>query len=523
MKNTNYLIVAIALIGNSFLLRAQVPGTIDTDFGTNGYLLTDHVAQYGENFLDMTVLPDNSFILIGVVGGDNEDILLAKYDADGTPADGFGNMGVAQLDLSLGGYDLGFVVVPLSDGKLLIGGSTEVKSGNSGFVTRLNADGSIDNSFGEGGTGTTLLNAGNGSQATVTDIVVQPDNNILALAAVEGDNGNMDIAVFKLTAGGGIVESFASSGVSLIDLGGFNSDDIAEDLDLLPDGRMVIGGHSDSDIRVGFVMLLNTYGLIENSFNLTGYYLYNLLQMDQRVLAVNASTGKIFATGYTASGTNSDGFVLCLDTYGTPDDAFGTDGVVTSDIGTDNGIILQNIVMLEENKILLTGHTSGVSINGPYALLLTASGSPDADFAPGGSIYPELGLNIAYLSGTVAGVQSDGRILLGGYLASEDFQGDNMYMMRIFGPESASGTTDQPANAAMVHCYPNPATQYFRIETGDEKLISVSLYSAQGQLINCWKGNPGNFYLPEQMSEGVHVLVIETEQHVFSSSLVIAP
>jgi hypothetical protein len=81
--------------------------------------------------------------------------LLARFDSAGHLDSGFGEGGVLHLLAPDGGKLLGSAeeVIALTDGKLLVKGTgAETSSGRrTPFVARLNADGSYDPSFGNGG------------------------------------------------------------------------------------------------------------------------------------------------------------------------------------------------------------------------------------------------------------------------------------------------------------------------------------------------------------------------------------
>lgn len=512
--------LSTALLAFTYMAVAQA-GTIDTSFGIDGAIFNDHIINSDEFIEDMVVLSDNSFVVIGYSASPNANVLIAKYDADGDPDLSFGNAGLTQIDFSLGGNDYGYAIEPLDDGKFLITGSVFTNEGSDAFICRLLEDGSMDTSFGTGGQGYTFLNAGAMTNATGRDIAVQSDNSILLVCSVNGGVTNSDLAVFKLTQGGGLDVTFAANGVSMMDVLGFNAVDVPESIDLLPDGRMAIGGHSTTDTRVAFVVMLNSFGIIDNGFNGTGYYVYNLSQINQRTMAINAETGKIIAAGFTASGADSDGFVIRLNLDGTLDNTFGSGGIVTSDIGMSNGVILQNIHLLDGGNLLITGHVAGQSLNGPYALMLNQNGSAVSDFATGGSVYPDLGTPITGLSGSASGIQSDGKILLGGYVVGPEFPGENMYVMRLHGLDNSTGLLEQQTSDG-VNAYPNPAASYFKIDVADEQIISVQLFSLNGQSALLWTTNSNHFDIPSNVSNGVYVLIVETENNLYRSRLTVA-
>src|SRR6185295_6912550 len=94
------------------------------------------------------VQPDGRIVVAGWAYGDpfpgGADVVLARYDQNGSPDPTFGTAGIAVADL--GSWDQAVAAVLLPDGRILVGTS----SGNF-TVSRYNANGSLDVSFGTGG------------------------------------------------------------------------------------------------------------------------------------------------------------------------------------------------------------------------------------------------------------------------------------------------------------------------------------------------------------------------------------
>ncbi|WP_343632431.1 T9SS type A sorting domain-containing protein [Fluviicola sp.] len=128
--------------------KLDLNGNFVTSFGTNGKVIADLYPFSGspevDEFLQKAVELPNGQI---VMGGQAMGAILAKINPDGTFDTGFGTNGVVTHSYPY----VDFAVQP--DGKFLIGGTQEVSLYNAGFsITRLNSNGSTDNSF--NGTGT---------------------------------------------------------------------------------------------------------------------------------------------------------------------------------------------------------------------------------------------------------------------------------------------------------------------------------------------------------------------------------
>ncbi|MCE9668450.1 hypothetical protein LY474_11570 [Myxococcus stipitatus] len=120
----------------SQVLRFTPEGVADESFGTDGVILD--ATRNGEVDRSITLLPDDRFI----IGETTEQGLkLWRHQVDGTLDEGF------QF-IPPGDFDLSTSVRPLTEGKLLLTGTT--KDGAIVLV-RLHEDGGLDSTFGTGG------------------------------------------------------------------------------------------------------------------------------------------------------------------------------------------------------------------------------------------------------------------------------------------------------------------------------------------------------------------------------------
>jgi uncharacterized delta-60 repeat protein len=140
------------------MLRFLPNGQLDTSFGTNGLATGILVpAQSG-----LAVQPNGQIITAGVnlAGPATSPIRgTTRLNADGTVDTTFGTDGTATIPVTLAGQATGIgpqAVLVQPDGKILVAGSASVQTGRrtgvtDGVVARLNANGTLDTTFGTGG------------------------------------------------------------------------------------------------------------------------------------------------------------------------------------------------------------------------------------------------------------------------------------------------------------------------------------------------------------------------------------
>lgn len=213
-----------------------------------------------------------------------------------------------------------------SNGKIIIVGSFSSFNGiPANNIVRLNADGSVDNSF----------NAGSGANDAINKVLVQPDDKIIICGLFTDYNGTARHFLARLNADGSPDAGFAP---------GTGPDDMISALLLQPDGKLVIGGsftdyNGTARTRIARI---NTDGSVDNTFDPgTGT---NLLILS---MALN-SDGKIIIGG------------LFTDYNGTPVNRLAkinTDGSIDAlfDAATGANDAINSIAIQSDDNLVLGG------------------------------------------------------------------------------------------------------------------------------------------------------------------------
>ncbi|MDX2688393.1 MULTISPECIES: DUF11 domain-containing protein [Streptomyces] len=229
-------IVAGARAGGLFGLVQYLPdGTLDTAFGGGDGVVTTALSDapdVGATARDLTLQPDGRIVMIGDVGRTAFDFALARFTADGSLDTTFGG-GDGKVTTDLGGYNWGEAVVVQSTGKIVASGW----SGGRFTLVRYQPDGSLDSGFGTAGVATTDFGTGAG----VNDLVVQPDDRIVA-----GGTAGGDFALARFHANGTLDTGFGTGGRTTTD---FGTGDSAYGLALQADGRTVAFGSNADGVR----------------------------------------------------------------------------------------------------------------------------------------------------------------------------------------------------------------------------------------------------------------------------------
>ncbi|WLG93796.1 hypothetical protein [Pseudomonas sp. FP198] len=314
----------------------------------------------------ITVDPDGAIWLgaysrLGLGGEEDSGFTgsLVRFNADGSLDRNFSGDGKSLLPVSLDIEDGGNAAVQPGGGYLA---ALYVKVGDAWVsgVSRTLADGSLDTSFGNGGTATVPFywNDDLGQQASFS---VQRDGSFFASAGYP--SGEIHIARFDAT--GTLVSSFGEAGVLHLPASVGIQPGSAIDVSLQGDGKVLVTGR-DTLTR------LNPDGTLDSSFAHGGSL---ALDVHPDALVIQ-DDGKILLAG--ASGGVAS--VIRLNADGSLDSGFGDQGKVSW--GSQSApFAVADMIVLANGKLLIGG-SQGTSADGYLAALvqLNPDGSLDLGF-----------------------------------------------------------------------------------------------------------------------------------------------
>ena len=279
-----------------------------------------------------------------------------------------------------------------SDGKILVGGYFTTYSGISkNYITRLNSDGSIDNTF----------NSGLGFSNYLNKIYLQQDGKILVGGGFNYYNNDVSQLrpyLMRLNSDGTQDTSFGTAS--------FGFDNYVSAITQRSDGKIVVGGEftsyqGNTNNKRGFI-ILNSNGSIDTSSNV----IYGAVTGIYSVLDIqNLGDNKMLISGgftYFNQAPNSD-LMLKTDLSGIKDFNFGKT-FISSNSTVYGATILSN------NRILICGSFSSYDgVPKGCIVSLNSDGSIDNTFTIGTGFN-----NIAY----TALKQNDNKIIVGGAFIS---------------------------------------------------------------------------------------------------------
>ncbi len=243
---------------------------------------------------------------------------------------------------------------------------------------------------------------------SASDVAIQPDGKIIVSVLAQGQSSN-DMAVVRYNTDGTLDTSFSGDGIVNTPFG--NDTDIANAVTLQTDGKILVAGTLINGQFAGSAILrLNTDGTFDTNFDGDGIVLNSLLN---GTVAVAVQTdGKILVAGNSFNGNEDYFSVIRLNSNGSLDSAFGSNGKAAVSFGLID--FLSDMVLQSDGKIVLVGNAD-LSSSNPYPALLrfNSNGTLDNTFDGDGKVTTR----IAGLGAKSVTTQPDGKILVGGSLA----------------------------------------------------------------------------------------------------------
>lgn len=235
-------------------------------------------------------------------GNANDNWSLARYNADGTLDAGFAVAGKASVTLdapNLGAGELRAVAVN-ADGVVVAAGDRTPFAGQPGdFMLGAVA---FFQSNGNPISYVTLPNSGiAGGYTTLADVAVQPDGKILVAGTKQSGNTDGSIVVARLNADTSLDTSFGTGGLAIVNASPGLLDE-ARALAIQPDGKVVVVGYATFNDQAFVVARLTSAGVLDGTFGSGGIVTTAPAAQSQgRALAIQ-SDGKMVVGGASNGG-----------------------------------------------------------------------------------------------------------------------------------------------------------------------------------------------------------------------------
>ncbi|MEO6589460.1 MAG: delta-60 repeat domain-containing protein, partial [Pyrinomonadaceae bacterium] len=424
--------IALLILITLFTVSAfAADGDLDGTFGTGGKVVTGNF--FDEGGRDVAIQPDGKIIAVGAKTSNfnSGNMAAVRYNADGSLDTNFGSGGVFVLPLAAPEYAAGkaIAVEVLPDGKILLGGSgrTLISINQIYLIIRLNANGTLDTTFGTNGRAIYDFgnnNAYGGFAAMVFD-AARNKIYVSATRAIDINNAIYGYDITRFNDNGTLDTSFNGTGSQTFRIGdSLGTFTHLFDIALQTDGKIIATGgiqyirSSDNQSIESFgTARINVDGSLDSSFGTNGIVITDFPNSGSNILysAVARTVsllpdGRIFIGG--SGGTGSGGslrdfyFAARLNINGSLDSSFGTGGKIRAE-----AVPIADSVITPGGKIIITGIKNGIF----GVARLNSNGTIDTTFGTNGVVQTafRVGTSIQENPFAVA-LQPDGKIVVAG-------------------------------------------------------------------------------------------------------------
>lgn len=376
-------------------------GLLDPTFGASG--IVNLPATTDEEALAVAVQPDRRVVVAGQVARSNgyTSISVQRLNPDGSLDRSFNKTGSVTIQTGNNDYPRALALQP--DGKILVGGYWSANKGSSGgLVARLNANGTLDTTFGNSrGLWTSSATGTVEGLAVLTD-PAHPATVTGIVAAADGSaNGTRCFEAVKLTPAGAPDTTFGSGGFAVFaSLSGGETHGVA----VAPSGEIYLAGYVNFGgitTNDGCLAAVTPAGVLDGSFgggagyvliDPTGIQESTFNDVEVQTLTVNGQqVSRVVAAGYVVT-PNQDGFVAAYTLGGALDTTFGVGGSFTyaNPPGADTYSEFKSMTLEADGSIVVGGSQSYTDPGGTRSQQmlighLTVAGAPDTSFGTAGT------------------------------------------------------------------------------------------------------------------------------------------
>lgn len=348
------------------------PGTLDPSFGVNGAVGWPINGRTGNSPESMLELADGKLLIAEEPSTHGGPAVLTKLNADGTPDETFGVGGSVEVHFAKGEeFSIPVLASHPAGGWILTGQLLRAVDDYFSYgyevVVRLREDGTPDPDFGD-----------HGIVYVDTQKLAVPDEQALAaILAKRAQDPN------PLQQASGNAGSAAPSSV------------------VLPDGKIVLIDHvSDSAYALrGIVVRLHRNGELDTSFNGKGFTLIELSGIEHQYNGVQAlvvqKDGKVLVAGTFKPWDEKATYGIYVARYlenGRPDSGFADQGIATIPLPAGNGWSWVEALAVREadGAIAVVGELTRERIGKGWISVLNSGGSANLVFNGGKTLYSDM-------------------------------------------------------------------------------------------------------------------------------------
>lgn len=452
----------------SFCLNAAAqPAALDTQFGNAGITEFQGTASSEYNCVVTDALGNiysAGYVLFDQANGYYR-LMVTKTLPNGQPDQSFGSNGVAEVTVDASEFPLEIVLAP--DGKILVSGSAytghtpNAPGDHLGFVVRLNTNGTLDQTFAQGGVFHFMS-----PDSHFTNIFFRNNGSIVLCG-----NTNYQPFVLQLLNNGTPDNQFGSSGYFFLNTTTFKF--IIWSAVYNEDGSLVLAGHELSDFddpKLAYCKV-TAQGAFDLTFGNDGYKTLDMYSGQPVLYETLTQIRKAPGGKYYMGGHASSQVMLRVHADGRIDSTFAVNGVLSHQYP------YKDFVIQQDGKLILIGAKDFSEYNAGWIITrLNPDGTIDPGFANGQSFGLDISPDHDYPQALK--VINDQYLIVAGSSRRTNIGRATIAKIKL------TGGTGMKNNIAMQHTalYPNPARDVIMLET-DELMSGFDITDMSGRQV----------------------------------------
>jgi len=482
-------------------------GSVDHTYATDGNA-SGEIGKTNSGINSIAIQSDGKIIVAGKTNTsptevNNTDMVIGRYNTNGILDNTFGINGI--VNAQMGGTDEQVNCVAIqNDGKIVTAGYSGNGNSSDFVLTRYLSNGIPDNTFGI--SGIVLTPIGSAGDARARSVIIQPDGKIITAGYSRDIVSDADFTLARYNTNGSLDNSFGLNGIvnAPIDI----YIDFAYAVTLQKDGKIIAAGGSFTENQYQFVLArFKSNGRLDSAFGTNGRVITPVGYFGYAFSTVIQPDDKIIAAGISNNGVA----LIRYNTDGTLDSLFGTNGIVTTQV--HERALAYSSALQSDGKIIVAGFAETLYQRLNALIRYNTDGTPDNTFGTDGILLTPIGLIAEVRS---IAIQSDGNIVAGGSLANEN--GYSAFCLVRYNVSEVTGIdenhTGKDENSPLLEQnYPNP----FRISTKikyqvpESGFVTLKIYDLTGREINSLvnetksKGSYEVEYNPSELAGGVYL------------------
>jgi len=399
----------------SFSIFAQSPGSLDLSFATVGYTSFGPLSNTMDNAQDIVTLPSGKMVFCGTSGtSGNLEICVGRMNADGSIDLTFGTNGFFTFT-NAAGSDFAYDMEVLSNGNILVAGALSITAANPKFALLcLNPNGTLNTSFGTGGVFSLDIDS---SEDYARKILLTSTKIILAGNSKNPGFSTNRLAVVRCDYNGVLDATFGLGGLNILTNGG---DIQCWSATQGATGDLILAGDSYiNSVYYPMIAKFTANGAIVTSFGTNGAWVN--MSMNARYFDVDFHNNQLILSGNNGASLTDLLLEARTESTGALVTTFGTNGQTIVNLNQSD--TYYEVIFHPDGKILACGTSGAAGIGAARDFVVSR-------FNANGTVDPTWGTNGHTLTSIYSmwddaygmDLYPGNRVVLGGFSAQANTQ-----------------------------------------------------------------------------------------------------